>query len=308
MKRTREDLEEADRVSEQQVVKPSSEEKTAISAYCNLSLQCKKIEEKLKAAVAELKPEIKTLRTELLASVKAKKEEILQIPQHLRKDIDGLPPYIRLVKNNKDLTITPDVINEALQAVTEADIQDGEGTPSEIVINAILSSVRRIVRTFSEQIKLSESVPRGIKPADVPFADEAMSKRAIILHENSTRVLSAEAEKRTAVAAAKASMNEKHPALDKFFERSGITHQRVTLENKPFNLCRRLTVTKTKVTFKLLEQVLSSVDVIKSFKTKSDAVKAVHSFKGDILKAVTQKITTLPNTSKSIIHLQRVVG
>jgi hypothetical protein len=305
MKRTRDDLEEADRVSEQQVVKPSAQEKSAISSYCSLSLQVKKIEEKLKEQVVSLKPEIKALRVALLDTVKKGDDEIFQIPQELRKHL-AVPPYIRLVKNNKDLTITPEVISEALQAVTEADVLEAQGSPSEILINTILASVRRIVRSFSEQIKLTESVPRGIKPADIPFASAELSKQAIALHEHSSVVLNAEAEKRTSVAAAKAAMTEKQPSLEQFFERSGITHQRVMLDNKPFNLCRRLTVSKTKVTFKLLQDVLENVDIVKSFKTKQDILDAIKHRKQDIHKAVAAKIATLPNTSKSIIHLQRV--
>jgi hypothetical protein len=305
MKRTREDLEEADRVSEQQVIKPSPAEKSAISAYCTLSLQVKKIEEKLKERVNAVKPEIKGLRSSLLETIKKGDDEILQIPQTLRKNAN-VPPYIRLVKNNKDLTITPEVISEALQAITDADVLEAEGTPAEILINSILSSVRRIVRSFSEQVKLTESVPRGIKAADIPFADEELSKQAIALHEQSSLVLTAEAEKRTSVSAAKSAMIEKQPSLEQFFERSGITHQRVMLENKPFNLCRRLTVSKTKVTFKLLQTVLETIDIVKTFKTKQDILDAIKHRKADIHKAVAARIATLPNTSKSIIHLQRV--
>jgi cbb3-type cytochrome oxidase cytochrome c subunit len=35
-----------------------------------------------------------------------------------------------------------------------------------------------------------------------------------------------------------------------------MTSQRITLENAPFNLCRRVTVTKPKMTFKILEELL----------------------------------------------------
>lgn len=306
MKRTREDLEEADRISEQQVVKPTAEEKAAISSYCTLSLQCKTIEEKIKTHVKDIKPEIKTLRKSILEDIKKKDHEILQVPQDMRKDVEGFPPYIRLVKNNKDLTITPEVISEALQSITEEDIQEYKGNAPEFLVEAILSSVRRIVRSFSEQIKLTDSVPRGIKPADVPFADAALSKQAVRLFAHSTKVLASESEKRTAVSSAKTAMNERQGTLDAFFERSGITHQRITLENKQFNLCRRLTVSKPKVTFKILEEVLKNLDIIKTLKSKTDILDAIKNRRADIQKLVATRISTLPNSSKSVIHLQRV--
>jgi len=306
MKRTREDLEEADRISEQQVVKPTAEEKAAISSFCTLSLQCKTIEEKIKTQVKEIKPEIKTLRKTILEDVKKKDHEILQVPQEMRKDIEGFPPYIRLVKNNKDLTITPEVISEALQSITEEDIQEYKGNAPDILVEAILSSVRRIVRSFSEQIKLTDSVPRGIKAADVPFADTSLSKQAVQLFTHSSKVMASESEKRAAVSSAKTAMSERQATLDAFFERSGITHQRVTLENKQFNLCRRLTVSKTKVTFKILEDVLKNLDLIKNLKSKTDILEAIKHRRADIQKLVATRMSTLPNSSKSVIHLQRV--
>jgi hypothetical protein len=306
MKRTREDLEEADRISEQQVVKPTPDEKAAISSFCSLSLQCKTIEEKIKTQVKDIKPEIKTLRKSILEDVKKKEYEIVQVPQEMRKHIEGCPPYIRLVKNNKDLTITPEVISEALQSITDEDIQEYTGNPPDILVEAILSAVRRIVRSFSEQIKLTDSVPRGIKPADVPFADAALSKQAVQLFTHSSKVTASESEKRTAVSSAKTAMSERQTTLDAFFERSGITHQRVTLENKQYNLCRRLTVSKPKVTFKILEDVLKNLDVIKTLKSKTDILDAIKNRRADIQKLLAARISTLPNSSKSVIHLQRV--
>jgi hypothetical protein len=315
-------LEEADRVAEsQKTALPTDLEKSVISSFCNLSLRCKKIEADAKTALKDIKPALKTLRSAVLDSLKLEKIEIVQIPSKMRKEASakaaaaGLPPvpaYIRVVKNTKELTITPDIIEEAFSGLTEEDILESDAEGVDAIVSAVLSSVRRLVRSFNEQAKLTDSLPRGVKAADVEIINEALAAEAIRLHEQSSIVLNTERQKREAVSLLKAEISTKAADVEKYFTRVNATSQRVNLENSAYNLCCRTTVTRPKVTLKILEEFL--VDGLKECLqggsrkklSKQDVASTLKTKRDELQKLVVSRISTVASSSKTVVHLQRI--
>ena len=316
-------LAESDSAAEQEIIKPTASEKAGISKFCAITLKCKEAESVAKAALKDVKPRVKQLRETILRSLKDSNEEILQIPSNLRKEANAraaaagttpLPPYIRVSKNTKDLTITNDVLQEAFATVTDDDILHAEVEGYDALVVAVLSAVRRIVRSFTEQAKLVESVPRGTKAADVELAPEDLAREAILMHEQSCFVLATEKLKREAIASARVDLDKRTAEVEKFFSRSNMTSQRINLENKAYNLCCRTTVVRPKVTLKVLENFLQdgikecilSSSIGEGKLTKASVIKALNAKRGDLLKIVNAKVGTLASTSKTVVHLQRV--
>ena len=318
-------LEEADRVAEQQVVAPTPAERAAIASFCSISLQCKKQEQATRDRVKEAKPAIKQLREALLQALKEEEHEVLLIPQGIRREADAraaaaglppLPPYVRVMRNNKDLSITPDVIHEAFASLSEADVLEAEGDDGmQALVEAVLAAVRRHVRSFSEQVKLADSVPRGTRAADVELASEELARQAVALHENSSMVLLAERQKREVLARALEEISTKKDIVDGFFARGNMTHQPVVLENMRYNLCRRVTVVKPRVTFKTLTEVLQEgvkecMPPLRGGGSAAPSKEAVASSlrtrRDEMQRLVVSRLSALPSATRTVIHLQKV--
>lgn len=307
-KRKREDIPElnqADEIAEEQLIKPTGTEKSALSAFCTYSLQCKVAEAQARALVQNIKPKLKLLRQQLIESLGD--ATVLKIPN----TSEEIPKYIRLTKNSKDLTITSDILKEAFQQLIQQpeDLLENEQEDLiESVVSVILSHVRRLVRSYQEQAKLTDSLPRGTKAADVPVANKDTIKQAMELHTQSSFVLNTEKQKREKIAVAKMEMAKREPSVDAFFVRSNMSSQRVTLENAPYNLCRRTSMIKPKITFKVLEQLLKEelstqlTELTGGSKNDFLASGAVNQLE----RGLVTKVATLPGSVKTVIHLQKL--
>jgi len=297
-----EDLRMADQVAQEQVIKPTASEKNALSAYCNLSLACKKAEAESKALLKEIKPKIRLIRKQL---AELPENAIFKLP--FKEDV---PKYLRVTKNTKDITITPEIIKEAFESlksqpsdVLECEEEDCESS----IILVLLANVRRLVRSYQNQTKLTDSLPRGVKDTEVPLANPRLSETAIELHEKTCLVLNTEKLKREKIASAKAEMMKKEQAVDSFFIRANMTSQRVNLENIPYNLCRRTSVLKPKLTFKILESLfLEEIKGLKAgFINKESFIKQSSSIE-EMKHSILTRIATLEPTTKINIHLQKL--
>lgn len=315
-------LEEADHVAEnQKIASPSEAEKNVISTFCTLSIKCKKLESEAREKLKDVKPLVKQLRNDVLTNLKHEKFDVVQLPPKLRKEATAraaalghspIPAYIRITKNAKDLTITSEIIEEAFEELTEEDILESEGEGTEALVSAVLASVRRLVRSFNEQAKLTDSLPRGVKAADVEISSNELAAEAIRLHEQSTIVLNTERQKRDAVAALKTEISSKATDVERYFARVNATSQRVNLDNSSYNLCCRTTVTRPKVTLKILEDFL--VDGLKEClsggsrkkMTKADVAASLNTKRDELQKLVVSRLSTVASTSKTVVHLQRI--
>lgn len=315
-------LAEADKSAEsQEIVKPTAAEKAGISGFCAITLKVKAAQAEAKEALKDVKPRVKELRKTLLETLKNGSEEILQIPTNMRKEanirlhesrLPPVPAYIRLSKNTKDVTITNEIIQEAFSSLSSEDILQAEGEGADSIVNAVLSAVRRLVRSFTEQIKLADSVPRGKKAADVELASVELAREAIALHEHSSFILQREKEKRDEIASARQDLESKAQDVEKFFSRANLTSQRVNLENKAYNLCCRTTMIRPKLTLKLLEDFLQDgikeciLSSINGKVTKQSIASALKSKKADLFRIINTRVGTLESTSKTVVHLQKV--
>ena len=314
-KRTIDDLlAEADAVSEISI-DVTDEERDTIRAYCKLALRCKKTEASAREHLAGTKKTLAELRKDLLSALKDANVEILAIPKTIRMEAEKkgahtVPPYIRLTKTTKDLTITTDVIEDALRGLSEEDIRGSESQSGlEAIVRAVIEGVRRAVRSFSEHVKLVESVPRGTRAADIDAASPEISAIALQFHDLSNTVEGSEREKREAVGGDKSQMEVQRRIVESYFERAETTHQRVVLDNASYNLCKRTSVIKPKVTTKVLEQIVtdSLILVYKGRKlTREQAASSLGDKKNELLVAVKTALAGLPTSTKTAIHLQKV--
>jgi hypothetical protein len=314
-------LEEANSIAENEVVvEPTKNEIDCISSFCNITLQCKKITAEAKEKLKETKPVVKNLRGSLLKLMKEQEDEVLVIPQDLRKEADAqlstqapkTPCYIRLTKNTKDIAITPEIIQEAFGAITSEDILEAEEDgAAEAVVQTILKSIRRLVRSFTEQIKLTDTLPRGTRAADVKVAQSKLSVDAITLHEKSTKILATEKLKRETLSTIKADLEKKSAEVEKFFQRANVSSQRINLQKQAYNLCCRTTVCRPRMSLKIMEDFLEDAmkkTILHGKKplSKQEVAESLDKHKKEILSLILTRIQTVPVTSKSVVHLQKV--
>jgi hypothetical protein len=262
-------------MAEAQVVKPDAKELEAIKLFCAEEI-------KQRERVANVSDEIKSLR----AQQKAYKEALAKGLQGLQADgkakcamlskadaarLEGLtaaaglpsvPPYVRLVQTNKDATITAEVIQEAIEALSEDDIADAAqggaaaGGPAEAIKSAVLQTIRRSIRSFTESLKIMPSVQRGLGPYDVLECTPEMADAMHGMWTTEDALKKALATKKTDPEVA-AKMTDFKGRIEAFFVRTGLTAQRIVVENKPFRLVRRVSVRKPKVGIGLFEKMLN---------------------------------------------------
>lgn len=301
---------------------PSDIERSNISKFCSLSLKCKQLQYETANLVKSLKPQVKKLREDLLGLLKESKEEVLLIPQEFRKKFKlekgfEIPAYIRLSQNTKDLSITPQIVQEAINAISEDDllesVEDNEHS-YESLINLVISSVRRLIRSFNEQPKICDSVPRGVKACDVKVAEETLIKLAFNLFEKSEFVLQSERKKREQANFVKRDMELCTGSVKDYFERSQLTSQRVSLENKSYNLCYRTTVKRPKINAKMLGNImhdtLKDCDLICiNLKNGQNRPIQKHELlakfkKGDFCRVLLSKLSAIEAETKKSVYLQ----
>ena len=317
-KQLEQELQESDEIHEQQKpVAPTKIEKQALSSYCSLALKIKQEEEATKKLTKDVKPALKEIRKDLLEDLRHEQHQVYQISQAARQRADAkglpdIPTYIRLMRNNKDLTITPEIVSDVLKGISDSDIMESKEDEGQALIDAIITGVRREIRSFNEQAKLINSVPRGIKPTDIPIANKELSDKAIELHEKSCFVLNAERNKRERIAHFKEDLSLKEPSIQQYFNRGGISSQRIVLENVPYNLCSREREKKTKITFKLLQSSLE--DGLKECilkkrarpPTKQEIAACICDHKKELEAMVTETLTSLPTEKVNKISLVKI--
>jgi len=305
---------------QEELLKPSSSEKQNLSSYCNLSLKSKVLTESTKEKLKESKELLKSLRDQLNESMKD--FDVVVIPQEFRHKKNNdlqkegkpeLPPYIRKVRNNKDNTITNDIIKECIDNLNPDEILESqEEDGPDALLDVLLQSIRRSIRTFTEQVRLCDSIPRGSKAADVPFASSKQIKLASELHDISTTILMTESEKRDVLVDLKEKMKVRQPEIEAYFERTNINSQRIILENCPYNLIRRITVCKPKVNIKKIQTIIMETinEIItnksKNIPTKENLKNNISELKETLHSVISSKIINIPSTTKTDIYLKRI--
>lgn len=278
-------------------VKPENEEKKAIKTFCNEEVRRKASSADANAALAILRKEQKDLKAEL------SKHKCLMLSKEDRARFDkicaaaghdAMPPYLRTIKTNKDASITPEVIQEAIESLTPQDISEsaaGRDDAAAVLKEVILKSIRRIIRSFTETTKLMHNMPRGQTSYDTDTAPTAVAE--LMLKSWST---DQEIKKLLATRKIDPDLNKEHSILkervESYFIRAGITAQRIVVDSKQYKLVRRVSVRKSKIGIgqvdKMLEQVLIGLD--------ASAFKPT-----DVIRSLQILITSMPPDRKSVV-------
>jgi len=317
-------LEEADEEVKKKVIKPNEDERRALSLYCEKSLKCKEKQAEIKNSVKQMKVQVADLRKSLLHAMKQSGKEVFVIPKLMlrkaeleaqKKKFSMPPAYLRLKTNSKDLSITDEVISEAVDSLSDQDIADQEMLSGKSALaKAIIDIVRRNIREYKEQFIMSPSIPRGIRHVDIDDAEEDCAKMAVELFFLQQTISEKEAGGKGDLTELKQVMKIVEPKVDQYFVRGNFTSQRIQLGELPYTLVRRVAQSKPRMNFKMLENMVSQgVDDIfahtKTKKdTKEDAVKLVLNpgAREDLKRLLLSRFASIPSTTKVSIHLKAI--
>lgn len=311
-------LEQAEEAMQKaQVVKPDPKELEAIKKFCTEEV-------KQRSKTADMAAELKTLR----ARQKALKDDLLKALQAIERGpkavalskadaqrlealassegLPGVPPYLRLNTTNKDGTITPEVIQEALESITPEDLEEAavalkaDGTPddklkSAAVRKVALDNIRRLIRSYTESPKLLANLPRGLNVYDLAEAPSELADKMWSSWSTEQAIKRALAAKKQDPAAVKAQGDLK-TKIEAFFVRTGLTAQRLVVEGQPYRLVRRVSVRKPKLGIGKLETILDEV--------LTDALGPSGVFRPtELIRALQIQVTSLPPETKSTVAL-----
>jgi hypothetical protein len=315
-------LQEADEQVQKKAVKPNEEERKALSLFCEKSLKCKEKQVEIKNSVKQMKVQVADLRKALHQAMKLSGKECFVIPKLMLRKAEHeaqkkkfiMPPaYLRMKTNSKDLSITDEVISEAVDSLSDQDIADQEMLSGKSALSkAIIDIVRRNIREYKEQFVMSPSIPRGVRHVDIDDADEDCAQMAIELFFLQQTIAEKESGGKSDLTELKQVMKLVEPKVDQFFVRGNFTSQRVQLGELPYTLVRRVAQSKPRMNFKMLESMVSQgVDDIfahtKTKKdTKEDAVKLVmnSNAREDLKRLLLSRFAAIPSTTKVSIHLK----
>lgn len=297
-----EDLKDAQSaLSEAQVIKPDANELEAIKTFCNIEVKLKANILSASERVLALRAESKMFKQKLEAIIKGRKCLALSKADAARFDllasqscINSMPPFLRLVSANKDATITPEVIQEALESITQEDF-----TEEDDIKSVVLKNVRRTIRSFSETMKIMSSLQRGLTSYDVPelSTEEADSMWQFWLRQQ--RIKESLASKKADPEAA-AKKEECKKRVESFFIRTGLISQRIVVEGHPYKLVRRVSVRKPKIGIGRLEKMLD--DVIQDMKLTSTT-----QFKSEpLIKALQIQVSSVAPETKTTVSLTSI--
>ena len=316
-------LQAADEEVAKVAVKPSDEERRALSVYCEKSLKCKQRQTEIKNSVKQMKTQVTDLRKALTQSMKLSGKDCFVIPKLMLRKAEEeaqrkkfvLPPaYLRIKTNSKDLSITDDVITEAIDSLSDQDIADQEVLSGKgALAKAIIDIVRRNIREYKEQFIMTPSIPRGVRHVDIDDADEDVARMAIELFFLQQTITEKESGGKGDLSELKEIMKVVEPKVDSFFVRGNFTSQRVQLGEQPYTLVRRVAQTKPRVNFKMLETMVTQGidDIFTHIKTKKDTkeevvVKIVSNpnAREDLKRLLLSRFASIPSTTKISIHLK----
>lgn len=188
------------------------------------------------------------------------------------------PEYIRLVHNNKDKTIKPDIVRVAIDQVLvdltpvrtllQHDMDKVAGmsasaakkhtplTVTRAFFDAVRAAVCERVRTPMVQVKLTNALPRGVKPPGVMEAEADVAAAALQLHSDAHVIATATANFREQATEVHESVDACKPLLDAYFDRVAKTSKkklgdsvcaRIDVGDASFRLVRRIAKHKTRI-------------------------------------------------------------
>jgi len=288
-----------------QTVKPDKAELDSIKKFCSEEVLRRTKHAEVSAELKALRATQKAAKEALLTELKNNNLECLALSKDDAKrfdtacaseGIESVPHFIRLLKSNKDSTITPDIVQEALESLSMDDLSETSGTKQDAIKEAILKNIRRTIRSYTETVKLMPSLPRGLDIYEITEAQASTSETTFALWRTQQLIKQKLAEKKTDPDVTK-KQNELKEIIEGFFVRTGLTSQRIVVEGRPYKLMRRVSVRKPKVGIGKLSDMLD--EVIKTINPAS--FKPV-----DIIRGLQIQLSSLPPETKTSISLSTV--
>lgn len=255
---------------------PTPTESAAMFAYSQELLKRQQREEGTRKQTAPMKAAAKGLRAQLYEWLVGH-DALVAVPLKMWESVNdqlaaaGLPPmprFIHLFRNNKDRTILPEIVHEAMATVTREDVEDAmRGSKKPLTVTAalfaaILAKVRTSVREYTQQVRLTDSLPKGSKPTDVPDAPDDVATWGVQLHTNEAGARHFQDKRKTEDEKRAANLNKLEPLVNSYFARAGLMNelgnasQRVVIGGTPYRLVRRVTSTKAAIRFGTIDRAL----------------------------------------------------
>jgi hypothetical protein len=285
-----------------QVVKPDANELDCIKKFCAEEVAKRARTSEATKILKGLRASQKMFRESLLKELKASGEQCFALSKADAKRLDdecakagrsNVPRFVRNVQSNKDSSITPEIIQESLESLTSDDLNETNATGHEAIKAAILQSIRRSIRSFTENAKLMSSLPRGQDTYDVVEASATVSDLMYQLWTTECQIKDALESKKQDPEITKA-QNCFKETIEGFFVRTGLTAQRLVVEGLPYRLVRRVSVRKPKIGIGKLEKMLD--DIVKDLDPKT--------FKpNDLIRSLQIQLSSMPPEMKTCINL-----
>jgi hypothetical protein len=282
---------------------PDAIELEAIKRFCLEESKRKQESSERESSVKELRHVQKQLKAELTAILQKTEKKVVALTKAacksygdmcLKNNHLSLPPILRIVRTNKDLTITPEVIQEAIECITEEDLKDAAASASstenrkkEIMKSAILTNLRRIIRSYNESLKLLSSLPRTESLYDVDEADTETSEKMFKMWSTEQTIKDLLKENKVV-----SNNSEIKAKVESYFIRTGLTAQRIIVEGKPFRLVRRVSIQKPKIGIGKFEAILNE-----TLETSKDLNL------NTLIKNLQIQLTSQPPETKSVVSL-----
>jgi hypothetical protein len=290
-----------------QVIRPEAHELDAIRSFCALEVKLKKDTEAIAKQLKDLRTQSKAIKDKLF-------DDVLKVSPHhkclvLTKEdhkrietmcdasgIPMVPMYLRIVRANKDSTITPEVIQEAIETLSLEDLRaqetaNPETSKTELLKGLILDSMRRLIRSYTDSLKLMVSIPKGQSLYELSDATSEIADRMFQYWSLEQSMKGLRAQKKVPDEHRKA-MSAKKEIIEAFFVRTGLTAQRLVVEGSPYRLVRSVSIQKQRLGIGKFETILDAVvQKVKAFKPQ------------DLIRELQIQVTSLPPETKTAIKL-----
>ena len=297
------DDEENEATSASDLPPPTPAERAAAHAYAMEKLRSRERAQKTRELTKPLRSAARALRQQIRNWMNEAGLEVIAVPKDTLAALNvsfesramaPMPPYVRVVRNNKDGTIAVDTVASAIDALADdpeafasatADATasasasasastsgvgakgKGKGkkrpvTVTRAFLDDVLRRVRLAVREYTIQTRPVATLPRGTRPENVTDAPPDVVELIRQLHSNEAAIRVHTAQRQAADAARAANIATLEPVLVNYWRASrilqhdGTASERVVIGETPYRLVRRVYTTKPKIRFATVENAL----------------------------------------------------
>jgi len=299
--------------------KPDKKELEAIKKFCSIELERREIQKtsidelkKLRTQQKECKEVLQTLVPKTNNVLALSKLQMKQYTQECNSiGIPPVPAYLRYITCNKDSSITAELIQEALLSISSEDLasltesehqETNQQNKQQKLSELILDSVRRHIRTYTENLKISESLPKGVSNYDAEETNDQQVLAAFNLWKCECSIKTLLSQRKTQESVHKASAQESKETkqiIEQYFVRTGLTKQLLVIDSQSLKLCRKVSIRKPKVGIGKLENLLGIM-----FGEHPKLLTSVQVRTNEIVRLLQIQISSLPPETKSTISLQ----